>query len=88
MTRVVSMVMLTVAALAAPLDAEARSPSNIPRIGFLTAAPLSVMAARTEAFRQGLRELGYVEMPTAAAGPRWRAGPVAARPSVAPRFVV
>jgi hypothetical protein len=46
------------------------------------------MAARTEAFRQGLRELGYVEMPTAAAGPRWRAGPVAARPSVAPRFVV
>jgi len=29
--------------------------------GFLTAVPLSVMSARTEAFRQGLRELGYVE---------------------------
>ena len=62
MTRVVSMVMLIVSALlAAPLAAEAQPPTKIPRIGFLTAVPLSVMSARTEAFRQGLRELGYVE---------------------------
>jgi putative tryptophan/tyrosine transport system substrate-binding protein len=47
--------------LAAPLAVEAQPPTNIPRIGFLTAVPLSVMSARTEAFRQGLRELGYVE---------------------------
>ena len=40
---------------------KAQPPTNIPRIGFLTAVPLSVMSARTEAFRQGLRELGYVE---------------------------
>ena len=51
----------TLSLLAAPLAAGAQQPTNIPRIGFLTAVPLSVMSARTEAFRQGLRELGYVE---------------------------
>ena len=41
--------------------AEAQQPTKIPRIGYLTAASLSAISARTEAFRQGLRELGYVE---------------------------
>jgi len=41
--------------------AEAQQPTKVPRIGWLTAAPLSAMASRAEAFRQGLRELGYVE---------------------------
>jgi len=40
---------------------EAQQPTKIPRIGYLAAASLSANAARTEAFRQGLRELGYVE---------------------------
>ena len=39
----------------------AQQPTKIPRIGFLTATSLSVNATRIEAFRQGLRELGYVE---------------------------
>ncbi|MGB7949682.1 MAG: ABC transporter substrate-binding protein [Candidatus Binatia bacterium] len=39
--------------------ADAQQP--IPRIGYLSAPPLSVSATRIEAFRQGLRELGYVE---------------------------
>ena len=52
---------LVVAILAAPLATKAQPSTNIPRIGFLTAVPLSMMSARTEAFRQGLRELGYVE---------------------------
>ncbi len=52
---------VTLAFLAAPLAAEGQAPAKLPRIGFLTAVPLSVMSARTEAFRQGLRELGYVE---------------------------
>ena len=55
------MVLVIVAPLALPLAAAAQQPTNIVRIGFLTAVPLSVMSARTEAFRQGLRELGYVE---------------------------
>ena len=32
-----------------------------PRVRYLAAASLSALAARSEAFRQGLRELGYVE---------------------------
>jgi len=35
--------------------------SKIPRIGFLVAGPASAVSARVEAFRQGLRERGYVE---------------------------
>ena len=40
---------------------EAQQPAKVPRVGFLTGAPLSSQSARNEAFRQGLRELGYVE---------------------------
>ena len=40
--------------------AEAQQPTKIPRIGFLS-ADLSFWSARIEAFRQGLRQLGYVE---------------------------
>src|SRR5713226_2307585 len=39
----------------------AQQPTKIPRIGFLGAVSRSTVSARTEAFRQGLRELGYVE---------------------------
>jgi putative ABC transport system substrate-binding protein len=42
-------------------SASAQQPKKVPRIGFLTAVPLSALAGRTDAFRQGLRELGYVE---------------------------
>ena len=41
--------------------AEAQQPAKIPRIGYLAASSLSALAPRTEAFRQGLREIGYVE---------------------------
>ena len=41
--------------------AQAQQAGKIPRIGYLTAASPSAMSARIEAFRQGLRELGYVE---------------------------
>jgi putative ABC transport system substrate-binding protein len=40
---------------------EAQQTKKVPRIGFLSGASSSALAARTEAFRQGLRELGYVE---------------------------
>ena len=43
------------------LPAQAQQPTKIPRIGFLAATSPSAISARTEAFRQGLRELGYVE---------------------------
>ncbi len=43
------------------LPVQAQQPAKIPRIGYLAPASLSALAERTEAFRQGLRELGYVE---------------------------
>jgi ABC-type uncharacterized transport system substrate-binding protein len=42
-------------------SAEAQQPGKIPRIGFLSAASPSTISARIDAFRQGLRELGYLE---------------------------
>src|SRR2546425_148493 len=41
--------------------AQAQQPTKVPRIGFLAATSSSAISARVEAFRQGLRELGYVE---------------------------
>jgi putative ABC transport system substrate-binding protein len=41
--------------------ATAQQPTKVPRIGYLAGPSLSANAARIEAFRQGLRELGYVE---------------------------
>jgi putative ABC transport system substrate-binding protein len=43
------------------LPATAQQPPKVPRIGFLGAASPSANTPRTDAFRQGLRELGYVE---------------------------
>src|SRR6266496_1241532 len=42
-------------------SAEAQQPKKVPRIGYPTVASLSSNVARVDAFRQGLRELGYVE---------------------------
>jgi len=42
-------------------SAEAQQARKVPRIGYLTATSLSSNVARIDAFRQGLRELGYVE---------------------------
>jgi putative ABC transport system substrate-binding protein len=47
--------------LALSLSAAAQQPTKVPRIGFLLAVPPSTISARIEAFRQGLRALGYVE---------------------------
>jgi ABC-type uncharacterized transport system substrate-binding protein len=47
--------------LALCLSAEAQQPKKVPRIGYLSATSPSVNPTRIEAFRQGLRELGYVE---------------------------
>src|SRR5258706_15831343 len=47
--------------LAAPLAAGAQQAAKITSIGYLSGPSLSANAARIEAFRQGLRELRYVE---------------------------
>jgi len=54
---------LTVCAMLLALSSpsQAQQPKNVPQIGFLGFTSLSGIAARIEAFRQGLRELGYVD---------------------------
>jgi ABC-type uncharacterized transport system substrate-binding protein len=55
---IVFMLRLTLALLAAPLTIEAQQAGKVPRIGLLTLR--SGPGPREEAFRQGLRDLGYV----------------------------
>lgn len=52
---------LVLALLAAPLAAEAQPAATVPRIGLLDISSLAARASLWEAFRQGMRELGYVE---------------------------
>jgi len=53
---------LLTAVLLLPIHrAETQQPAKVPRIGFLSAVSPSTISARLDAFRQGLRELGYVE---------------------------
>src|SRR5262245_10525292 len=47
--------------LVAPLTAEAQQTGKIPRIGILAVGVPTTYVSRYEAFRQGLREFGYVE---------------------------
>jgi putative tryptophan/tyrosine transport system substrate-binding protein len=47
--------------LAFGVFAQAQQPTKIPRIGYLTTVSFSAQSSRIEAFRQGLRELGYGE---------------------------
>ena len=54
--------------------AEAQQRKKVPRIGFLGAYLPSSNPARTEAFRQGLRELGYVEGKNIIIEYRWSEG--------------
>jgi len=42
-------------------SAEAQQLSELARIGYLTGSSIAVISDRTEAFRQGLRDLGYVD---------------------------
>ncbi len=54
-------VLLTVALTLAPLVAETQTAGKVYRIGVLEVVPVAPNAANFAAFRQGLRELGYVE---------------------------
>jgi putative tryptophan/tyrosine transport system substrate-binding protein len=58
------LVTLALGLLMAPLVADAQQTANVPRIGHLQVR--CGLFPMTEAFRQGLRELGYVEGQTAA----------------------
>ena len=68
-------------------SAEAQQPNKVLRIGFLNALSPSTIAARLEAFRQGLRELGYVEGKNIVVEYRWAEGKIERLPDLATELV-
>src|SRR3989442_3619781 len=66
---------------------EATQPNKVPRIGFLAATSPSVEAARIEGFRQGMRELGYVEGKNIVIEWRWAEGKFDRLPDLAAELV-
>jgi putative ABC transport system substrate-binding protein len=61
MTKKIILLALCSLLLAPCSAAEAQQLTKVPRIGYLSPTSPSVSPTRIEAFRQGLRELGYVE---------------------------
>ena len=61
MSKRIIRVVLCALLFALGFPAQAQQPKKIPRIGYLSASSASFQSFRVEAFRQGLRELGYVE---------------------------
>jgi ABC-type uncharacterized transport system substrate-binding protein len=62
-----------VSVVAAPLAAEAQAP-KVPRVGYVFGLPSSESRHLLEAFRQGLRELGYLEGQNVTLEGRWAEG--------------
>jgi len=67
--------------------AEAQQPKKVPRIGYLATVSLSAISDRIEAFRQGLRELGYVEGKNIVIEWRYAEGKADRLPSLAAELV-
>ena len=70
----VSSAALALGLLAMPVAAAAQQPAKVHRIGFLSQGSSSGFRHFWEAFRQGLRELGYVEGRNIALESRWAEG--------------
>jgi putative ABC transport system substrate-binding protein len=74
-------------AAAWPLAAHAQQTTKAPRIGFLGLSSPSAFASRLEGFRQGLRDLGYVEGTNVTIEYRWAEGHYERLPELATEIV-
>jgi putative ABC transport system substrate-binding protein len=74
--------------LAAPVAAQAQPAGKVWRIGVLSSgSPSGSAVARVDAFKQGLRELGYVEGQNTVIESRWGAGKYESLPGLAAELV-
>ena len=78
---------LTGGFLAAPLATGAQQAGRLPRIGYLGASSPTLEPEILEAFRQGLRDLGYVEGQSIAIEYRWAEGHEDRLPELATELV-
>jgi ABC-type uncharacterized transport system substrate-binding protein len=67
--------------------AQAQQPAKLPRIGFLSSLSPAAVSARMDAFRQGLRQLGYVEGKNIVIESRWAEGKTERVPGLAAELV-
>ena len=77
---------ITLGLLAAPLAAEAQQAATIHRIGFLSPSS-SADPSILDAFREGLREVGYVEGQNITIASRWAEGKYDRLPGLAAQLV-
>ena len=80
-------VVLALGLLAAPLAAGAQQPKKVPRIGVLWPYSPTIASPLADAFRQGLRDLGYVESQNIAIEDRWAEGKYDRLPALAAETV-
>jgi len=73
--------------LAAPVAVEAQQAKQVPRIGFLASSSTERDASRLAAFRQGLRELGYLEGQNIAIDQRYASGRFEDLPKLAAELI-
>jgi putative ABC transport system substrate-binding protein len=74
MTSRTRVVLLTLALLAAPFAVEAQGTRKIPRVGIVAATSPAAGRQSVDAFRGGLRELGYIEGQSILIEERWAEG--------------
>jgi putative ABC transport system substrate-binding protein len=74
--------------LAAPLAAEAQQAAKVPRIGFLGNSTAALEANLVGPFREGLRELGYVEGRNILIEYRWAEGKYERFPALIAELIV
>jgi putative ABC transport system substrate-binding protein len=79
--------LLATVLLTAPLPAEAQQQGKVYRIGFLVATHAGAVSSRLDAFRQGLRDLGYVDGKTFVIESRSADGKLERLPALAAELV-
>jgi putative ABC transport system substrate-binding protein len=82
-----SSIMVAVMLLAVSVMAEAQEPKKVPRIGVLVTGSVSTHKSRDDAFRQGLRELGYTEGKNVVIEYRYAEGKLSRYPDLANEMV-
>ncbi len=70
-----------------PLAAWAQQPAKVARIGYLSSFSASVDSLQSEAFRQGLRDLGYIDGQNAVIEARYADGRLERLPDLAAEIV-
>jgi hypothetical protein len=68
------LLMIALGAMIAPRVADAQAPTKVARIGWMSRGNPTTSDEAMDAFRQGMRELGYVEGQTFVMEPRYAGG--------------